>query len=35
MNITKLAAGLAIAAFAAGIIMNLQDIRRYIRIRNM
>jgi len=35
MNLRKLAAGLMIAAIAAGIIINIPDLRRYIRITNM
>jgi hypothetical protein len=35
MNIWKITAALALIAVVAGIVVNLPDIRRYIKISNM
>jgi hypothetical protein len=35
MNTWKLLGGLAMATFVAGLLMNLRDIRRYVRITTM
>jgi len=35
MNRWKLFGGLALATFVAGLLINLQDIRRYIKISTM
>jgi hypothetical protein len=35
MKLAKILAFIAVAAIGTGIVMNMRDIKRYIRIRNM